>query len=131
MKIDNSKFKMLRDIWVIETKNNTSSNVSSWFTPSYHNIIALKNEAVPCILQELIKEGDRPRPWFSALRMITHVDPVPKEAKGNYVEMAKSWIQWGYDSGLIEPNEALAELKKEIKEKFPEKKEKKEKKLDN
>jgi hypothetical protein len=119
---DTSNFETLRDLWFLETDGNISSNSLDYYNDTYHKIINLGPMAVPCILVELEKEGEEPRHWFYALRVITRANPVPKELQGQMPAMAKCWIKWGYESGYLVVNEALEALKKELKKKFPEKK---------
>lgn len=123
MTIDNSKFNTLKEKWLREVQNTapTGSKADS-YTPAYYEIIGLHDDAIPCILQELIKEDKEPNDWFFALAMITHINPVPRELRGNKLEMSKKWIQWGYDKGHLVQNEALQNLKKEMAEKLTNKK---------
>ncbi len=68
--------------------------------PSYQKIIAMgKKRAVPLILKQLEEERDEPDHWFWALRILTDANPVPDEHKGNIVEMANDWIEWGKKNG--------------------------------
>ena len=115
------KFQTFKNKWLKEINEPPlifSSNPNDLYTASYLDIIGMKYEALPCILNELVKEGDKPNDWFFALAIITHFNPVPRELRGNRKEMAKKWIEWGYEKGIIKPNVALESLKKEIKEKF-------------
>jgi hypothetical protein len=67
---------------------------------SYQKIIGMGLEAVPLILEEL---GREPSQWFWALEAITDENPVPPEAAGKVRLMAKAWIQWGREHGLLAP----------------------------
>lgn len=67
--------------------------------PAYQEIIHLGEAVVPLLLVELKREPDF---WFAALRKITGVDPVPKASAGKIEEMAKAWIDWGRDKGLLQ-----------------------------
>lgn len=114
------KFQAFKTRWLEETTDKSSSNPGDYYTSAYLDIIGMKYDALPCILYELVREGDNPKDWFYALAMITHLNPVPREQRGNRREMAKRWIEWGYEKGVIKPNNALESLKQEIKQKFSE-----------
>ena len=64
--------------------------------PAYRAIIALGEQAVPLILDELVRDVDS---WFSALKAITGANPVRLEDQGSLVKMAKSWVEWGRLNG--------------------------------
>lgn len=120
MTVTELKFQAFKARWLEETANQFSSNPGDYYTSAYLDIIGMKYDALPSILNELVREGDSPRDWFYALAMITHLNPVPREQRGNLREMAKRWIEWGYEKGVIKPNNALESLKQEIKQKFAE-----------
>ena len=61
---------------------------------AYQKIIAMGHIAVPMLLAQLRSECDDPDQWFCALNTITGHDPVPKDATGDSVAMAKAWLQW-------------------------------------
>lgn len=63
--------------------------------PSYQRIVAMGARAVPLILSEMEREGDEPDQWFWALHAITGADPVPFDARGDVVQMAEAWLEWG------------------------------------
>lgn len=63
--------------------------------PAYLSIIALgKEKAVPFIMAQMRSEGEEPDQWFVALKVLTGVDPVEPEDRGNYRKMAQSWLRW-------------------------------------
>ena len=66
--------------------------------PAYQRIIGMGYEAVGLILDDL---RDEPHWWFWALRAITGEDPVHPSAKGRIREMARAWLQWGQERGLV------------------------------
>jgi hypothetical protein len=66
--------------------------------PSYQKIIGMGSSAVPLILAELRREPDH---WFWALESITEENPVPREMRGKVLKMAKAWIDWGLQKGLL------------------------------
>ena len=66
--------------------------------PDYRGIIALGDKVVPLLLQELAEVPDH---WFSALKAITSIDPVPSADRGKIGKMAEAWVQWGKGQGFI------------------------------
>ncbi len=74
-----------------------SSSINAWVKlPAYRAIIDLGPAVVPLLLQELEREPDH---WFWALKELSGENPVTAESRGNVVEMAKCWIQWGKAKG--------------------------------
>lgn len=120
---NDKKFESLKNRWLEEAApKRISSNEVDYYTPAYLDIIGMGYDALPSILNQLLKEGEEPDHWFFALSMITHINPVPRELRGYMHEMSKKWIEWGYEKGIIKPKNAIENLKKEIQEKFAEKK---------
>jgi plasmid stability protein len=64
--------------------------------PAYQQIIGMGERAVPLLLEEM---EARPDHWDWALRAITGVDPVPKDAWGKLNEITAAWIGWGKERG--------------------------------
>ena len=52
-------------------------------------------DAIPLILARLEFEGDEPKMWFWALRVISNEDPVTDSDRGNFKAMAAAWLRWG------------------------------------
>lgn len=97
--VNQFKFKRLVSEWRRE-RDATSSFVSDMaMCTSYQKIIGMGDAAIPLILSELRSEGDEPDHWFWALRVITDVDPVPVEDRGQTVKMARAWLAWGEQQG--------------------------------
>lgn len=92
------KFYSLAEKWKYE-RGATSSVTKMSMHPAYQQIIGMGAAVVPLILEELEREPDH---WFWALNAILGVDPVPKERRGKIKEMAKAWVQWGYESGYLQ-----------------------------
>ena len=65
----------------------------------YQAIIGMGMPAVPLILEELRREADQ---WFWALEAITEENPVQPEHAGNVRQMAKAWLEWGRQRGLVQ-----------------------------
>ena len=74
--------------------------------PSYMRIVGMGKPAVPFILLQLQAEVRHAEPdhWFAALWAITGENPVPPASRGNLVEMAKAWIDWGVARGFLNAN---------------------------
>ena len=88
------EFHVLVEAW--RTERGATSSITKMATcPSYQRIIAMGEKAVPLMLREMEMEGDEPDQWFWALAAITGADPVPDEARGDMVAMAKAWLDWG------------------------------------
>lgn len=95
---DAALFQQLASQWRSE-RGATSSITQMAMCPSYQRIIGMGEKAIPLILRQLENEGDDPDHWFWALQAITREDPVPKEARGNMREMARTWLDWAYMEG--------------------------------
>jgi len=75
-----------------------SSTVDIAMHPSYQAIIGMGEIAVPLILESLTRRFDH---WFWALEAITQDNPVPRRLRGNIEAMARAWLKWGSDKGLM------------------------------
>jgi hypothetical protein len=89
------KFQQLVSNW--KTSSAVSSSLTQMFAePSYRELIALGEPAVPLLLAELEREPDW---WFAALKAITAADPVAPDHRGKLVEMTRAWLDWGKAQG--------------------------------
>ena len=91
------KFRCLAEEWRAQ-RGAMSSITEAAACPAYQSIIGMGETAVPFILAQLESEDDEPDQWFWALKAITGADPVRHEDRGDYVAMAKSWLQWAKKS---------------------------------
>jgi hypothetical protein len=66
--------------------------------PAYQSIIGMGWLVVPLLLKELEREPDH---LFWALSAITRENPIKPEDAGNIGRMAKAWIDWGRERGLL------------------------------
>ena len=83
-------------------KGATSSITETAMCDAYLQIIAMgRATAVPLILAQLRSEGDQPDQWFWALQILTGVDPVAEEDRGDFVEMSRAWSTWGENEGYV------------------------------
>jgi hypothetical protein len=91
------KFRYYAAKWKEEIGGDSSlTNITS--NMNYLRIIAIGDEALPLILQELQKQ---PAPWFVALRAISEDDSVGRNSPGDFRKKAADWIQWGKENGHI------------------------------
>ena len=91
-------FQRLVHEWQAE-RGATSSITEAALCPAYQNIIGMGELVVPLILDQLQAEGDEPDQWFWALSAITRANPVRDADRGDYVKMAKAWLEWGKNEG--------------------------------
>ena len=84
--------------WRVE-RGAMSSITEAAMCPAYQSILGVGPAAVPLLLGQLESEGEEPDQWFWALKAITGTDPVRDEDRGDYVAMARSWLQWGQTQG--------------------------------
>ncbi len=77
-----------------EERGITSSLSKMFNCSSYQQIIEMGDRAVPLILERLKQEGENPDHWYAALEAITGEDPVPEDAYGDTVLIAKAWLSW-------------------------------------
>jgi hypothetical protein len=93
------EFKDLIAQWHAE-RGATSSITEMAMCDAYLKIIAKGPEiAVPLILAQLRSEGDEPDQWFWALHLLTGIDPVAEEDRGDFVKMSRAWLAWGDTEG--------------------------------
>ena len=92
---ESARFQSLIFQWH-EERGVTSSAMEMAMCNAYQRIIAMGERAVPLILRQMEREGDEPDFWFWALRVLTNADPVQPQHRGNIVEMARAWLEWGH-----------------------------------
>ncbi len=67
--------------------------------PSYQDIIAMGESAIPLILRDLETE---PNHWFSALSEIVDEGPeIPAHERGNIRAISEAWLKWGKSKQYI------------------------------
>ena len=86
-------FQQFAQQWRAE-RGATSSLTEIFLSPGYQRIIAMGENAIPLILRQIEREGDNPDHWGWALHIITGEDPVPPEAIGDVVQIARAWLAW-------------------------------------
>jgi hypothetical protein len=86
-------FKELVEQWRAERRA-TSSITAMAMCDAYQKIIGMGPDAIPLIIGQLRSEADEPDQWFWALQVLTGVNPVADEDRGDFVKMAQSWINW-------------------------------------
>jgi hypothetical protein len=91
------RFQRLAAEW--KSKSQFLSNTAQMaLLRPYQAIIGMGMPAVPLILEELQRDADQ---WFWALEAITEENPVRPEDAGNVRQMAKAWVEWGRQRGLV------------------------------
>lgn len=91
------KFQRLSDGWKRDQAFSSSTH-ALLADPSYLEIIAMGKGALPFIFNDLQKQGSQ---WFPALRIITGVNPIPKEKRGNIRAMTETWLAWAKQNGYV------------------------------
>jgi hypothetical protein len=92
------KFKSLVSQWRAE-RGATSSITKAAMCDAYQKIIGMGPDAIPLIIAQIRSEGDEPDQWFWALQVLTGVDPVEDEDRGDFAKMAGAWIEWAETEG--------------------------------
>ena len=95
-------FRELADEWHRET-GHLSSITASCEHPAHKKIVAMGMDAVPLMLEDLVKNG--PNHWFWALTEITGENPITEEIAGKIQLMADRWVEWGKRNGYLESDE--------------------------
>lgn len=90
-------FEELKADWKTRTRY-MSNSAQIAAVRSYQRIIGMGPPALPLILKELERETDH---WFWALESISGENPVPADQAGRVEDMAKTWIEWGRQQGLV------------------------------
>lgn len=85
------KFQRLVREWRIR-RGPASSHTEIVLCPAYQRIIAMGDDVVPLIMQQL-RRGVIDH-WFWALEVITGAQPVEPEDAGNYARMTQAWLTW-------------------------------------
>ena len=68
--------------------------------PSYQDIVAMGESAIPLILRDLETE---PNHWFSALLAIAGEGPeIPVHERGDIKAVSEAWLKWGKSKQYIE-----------------------------
>ena len=98
---DSFDFHHLVEQWH-EQRVETSSSISEIIAcPAYLRIIAMGRKALPFIIEQLKSEGDDPDHWCAALEAITGENPVPEDAYGDTVRIARAWVEWSETSWIF------------------------------
>lgn len=91
------RFKRLAAEWKEESRFLSNTAQMALLRP-YQRIIGMGFPVLPFILEELDREPDQ---WFWALEAITEENPIPTEAMGDVAAMARAWVLWGKQRGLV------------------------------
>ncbi len=93
--MNEARFRRLYENWRQATISSSSVRVKLQH-PTYVDIVAMGEPAIPFILAELRK---KPSHIFWALAEITRVNPLAPSSAGNVPQMIESWLQWGREQG--------------------------------
>ncbi len=93
-----ARFHFLVQQWHVE-RGATSSITEIAMCRSHLQIIGMGPQAIPMILRQMQGEGDEPDMWFVALQILTGIDPVTDQIRGDFKAMADRWLQWAADIG--------------------------------
>jgi hypothetical protein len=94
--ITRAYFEVLRSRWIEDTKY--LSFIQSDH-PAYQEIIKLGMPVVPILLEEM---RDNPDWWGHALAVITGENPCKfPEMSGRLDLIAKAWVDWGIERGIL------------------------------
>jgi hypothetical protein len=91
------RFRRLAAEWKEKSRYLSNTAQMAMLRP-YQRIIGMGMPVVPLILEELKREPDQ---WFWALEAITGENAVPSEAAGKVSLMARAWVEWGAQRGLV------------------------------
>ena len=91
------RFVELANRWHDET-DYLSSPSSITNNDTYMKIISMGEPVIPLILQDLQERGGD---WYRALRILSGVDPVSPEVRGDVPKMKEAWFSWGRDKRYI------------------------------
>ena len=89
------RFYALSQAWKADHRFSSSIN-TLLLNPAYLAIIAMGKKALPFIFSDW---ATSPNHWFPALAIITGVNPVREEDRGNVSAMAQSWMNWAFQNG--------------------------------
>ena len=92
-----SRFRALADQWR-EGTGMFSFEHQMMRHPAYHEIIEMRETAVPLLLKEL---SERPYHWFGLLETITGENPISDNEAGDFDKMKEAWINWGINKGFL------------------------------
>ena len=101
--VDQEKFQTLAEEWKKSQRSSLAGDMAR--NPNYLRIIGMGEAAIPCILAQLQNELEAGEPdhWFMALWSITGENPIQPKNRGLIREMAKDWIRWGEQAGVLRP----------------------------
>ena len=92
-------FNKLADQWIAETAFHSNPSIIAKH-PAYSQIVAIGEQAIPFILEEISQKRNRPY-WFQILNDITGMTPAPEETWGKVEEVAAAWLEWGREQGHL------------------------------
>lgn len=91
------EFFELAEQWKNETKY-YSSNTDICMHPAYQQIMGFGPRVLTFIFIDLKHELNH---WFWALSMITGIDPVPHDKRGDLESMRTIWLDWAKKNSYL------------------------------
>ena len=95
-----AEFDRLAALWKQETRYQSSTTAVEEH-PAYQAIIAMGEDVIPLILENLRTERGH---WFMALRSITGKSLIREEDRGKISAIRATWLDWGVREGYIKPS---------------------------
>ena len=89
------EFRTLYEEWRRDTATSSSMRTKA-LHPAYRRIVAMGEQAIPLILDQLRRQ---PSHIFWALHEITGANPVQPASAGKVMEMIGDWLKWGAMQG--------------------------------
>jgi hypothetical protein len=65
--------------------------------PTYKDVLKLGKNIIPFLLEKM--DTDFRHIWMPALNILTCVDPIPEEHRGQIDIIAEDWKKWGKENG--------------------------------
>jgi hypothetical protein len=92
-----NRFRLLAEAWKNDSELSSFSGLSA-LHPAYQQIIGMGKDALPFILDDLLRT---PNHWFWALQAITGENPIKAADRGNIEKMRFAWLAWGREHGFL------------------------------
>jgi hypothetical protein len=92
-----AKFYRLTQSWKDATRF-SSTYQQLLANPSYLELIAMGEKILPFIFTDMQREASH---WFMALHILTGMNPVKPENRGNIQLMTHDWLEWAKSKGYV------------------------------
>ena len=88
------RFKSLAQEWKAQSRAISSITDEAMSLP-IRKLLAWARKLFRFFCDNFRTKVAEPNQWFWALRAITRVSPVDDADRGDYVRMARAWLEWG------------------------------------